>query len=251
MKIRSKTTPAIALAAAMIASGAHATIISVNFDTGNLLSSTEGGAPGVRVANWNAWANVNDLSNVVNSDGDLTAVTATVNSTNRSQRGNPAGFTNEQIIFTSVIDVQNSNTVTVSNVPYASYDVYVYMRDDANDRAGSFQIGGTTYYVRGLTGGEGGGDPDNTGSGYVLSTDTTVDLTNPGTIDVDNSIDQGNYVKFSGLSGSSFDLIAGAVDTSDAANRNKFAGFQIVQVPEPSVTLLGALGLLGLLRRRR
>ena len=240
---------------ALLSMNAGAAIISVNFDTGNIDSSTLGGAPGVRVANWNPWGSGNttfgDDETVVDSTGaTVPGFTVASTATGRSQRGATTD-SNDVDIFRSIIDISGTSTFAVAGLNYATYDVYVYMHDDANDRAGSFAIGSTTYYMKGIGGSEGAGDPTNTGSGYVLSTDTTVDLTSPGTISVDDSIDSGNYVKFSGLTGSSFSLVAAAVDTSDGANRNKIAGFQIVQVPEPSSMALVMLGFGGLLLKRR
>ncbi|MBK1834568.1 PEP-CTERM sorting domain-containing protein [Roseibacillus ishigakijimensis] len=235
----------------ILSASASAAIISINFDTGNVTSSTLGGAPGVRVNNWNVWAANTDLEEggpVVDEAGTpVPGLTATVGVGGRSQRGNPSGLSNDSLIFTSVIDVQSSTTVSVSGVPYAQYDVYAYMHDDGSDRAGSFTIGGTTYYVRGT----GSGNPAPDGTGYVLSTDTDVDLSNPNTVTVDESIAQGHYVVFRGVSGASFDLLAGAVDTSNGANRNKFSGFQIVQVPEPSSLALFLLSGGGFLLQRR
>jgi hypothetical protein len=229
----------------LLAMNANAATISINFDTGNIDSATLGGAAPNRVTNWNAWGNTTNLTSTVDSAGVATTLTASGTSTNRSQRGNPSGLSNDELIFTSVIDVTSSASVTLSSVPYALYDVYVYMHDESDDRAGSFTIGSTTYYARGIGGSEGVGDPDSSGGGYVLSSDTT-----QGT---GADIDQGNYVLFTGLSDASFTLNMVAVNAGDTINRNKVAGIQIVEtIPEPSSALLAVIGVgLGSLRRRR
>ena len=92
-------------------------------------------------------------------------------------------------------------------------------------------------YVRG-----GLADPTSTGSGYVVSNDTT----NGGA-----NITQGNYVVFNGLSGSTLTASFAGVAAGDTINRNKVVGFQIVQTPEPSALGVLAVGAAGLLRRRR
>src|SRR5690606_26075200 len=124
------------------------------------------------------------------------------------------------------------------------YDVYVYMYSDDTSRSGAFNIGSTTYYLRGF-GPDGTGNQFENGSGYVRSTDTTAPA---GT----DTAQQGNYVLFSGLTGSSFTLTALAANGSTDVERNKWSRCQIVQVPEPSTGVLsmGAMALL-LLRRRR
>lgn len=60
---------------------------------------------------------------------------------------------------------------------------------------------------------------------------------------------EGNYVVFTGITGTSFTLNAGG--TAGTALRAPINGFQIIQVPEPTSALLVALGSLALLRRRR
>lgn len=238
------------LLASMAAAISCADIVSVTFDntaagsTPHFEATEIAGAPGVRVSNWNVWQQdiegATALTGLVDVAGNSTGVEATVTASNWSQRGTV--LSDDPQMFRGVIDIFTTETIEVTGISYDQYDVYLYMHNDGADRAGSFSIDGTTYYVRG-----GLSNPDANGDGYVLSTDTTVDLTNPNSSDVDNSIDQGNYVRFTGLTGSNFTLVAGAVDTSSGANRNKFSGFQIVNttaVPEPTaVSLLGLFGL--------
>lgn len=268
MKTAVKINPTQRLAACiagslLVAASASAqSIISINFtdngDAGNqsgFLDSTElAGAPSVRVANWN---------NVQTRDGSGTAVfdgvlgdnesvyyedggvvgggfTFTPSTFNFSDRSNGT-YSNDREMFNGVKDAFNGNfTVQIANVPFAQFDVYCYMFDDGAGRIGTYAIDSTTYYVRG-----GVGIPDDTGAGYILSTDTT-----SGTLLAD--IDQGNYVKFSGLTGSGFTLTVDALGLEGNLPRNKMGGFQIVGVvPEPSTFALAGLGLLGLIAARR
>jgi hypothetical protein len=182
-------------------SPASAQIISVNFDNNldfnaPLMESTDlAGAPGVRVGNWNAWVK-NDTAvgdagqTIVDSSGATVAGFTASGNFAWASRDNDT--VNDTAMFSDIVDVQTSTRlVDVSGVPYSAYDVYVYMHDDDFDRAGQFTLGSETFYMRGFGPGEHAGDPLSNGTGYVISTDTTLGL---GT-----DIDQGNYVKFSNV----------------------------------------------------
>ena len=130
-------------------------------------------------------------------------------------------------------------TVTVSSVPYASYDLYVYAYN------GSLSSPGTmgTYTV--------------TPSGSLVGTSQTVMLqntfspSNPFTLATATT--PGDYLLFTGLTGSSFTLTADRT-AGDTASTTfiPIDGFQIVQsspaaVPEASTTIsFGMLLALGL-----
>jgi hypothetical protein len=230
----------------------NAGIISVDFDNTaaapGLMETTDlAGAPGVRTGNWNAWfksdVTLGDAGQTIvdNTGATIAGFTASGNFTWASRDNDTV---NDTAMFSDIVDVQTSTRlVNVSNVPYALYDVYVYMHDDDFDRAGQFTLGSETYYMRGFGPGEHAGDPLADGSGYVLSTDTTYGL---GT-----DIDQANYVKFSNVSGTSFQMAWTAVNAGDSIMRAKVAGFQIVEVPEPATLVILGLGVLGVLRKKK
>jgi hypothetical protein len=242
---------------------AGAATISVSFtdngdvgsQSGEMQSNDLAGAPGVRVANWNNYVNrdaagspvtgpiLGDAETVIYDDGTAVgggfqvALTLGGGGSTFTDRNNGA-FINDVEMFNGVIDQRDLNvptSVVVTNVPFATYDVYAYMFNDGAERAGKFAIGGTSYYARG-----GLPNPANDGTGYVLSSDTVpTGLGLP-------AVDQGNYVRFAGLTGSSFTLEAGTLippGSTQTIGRNKWAGFQIVAVvPEPTSLVLIALG---------
>jgi hypothetical protein len=130
--------------------------------------------------------------------------------------------------------------ITVSSIPYAIYDLYIYSSHDRttgrtittfSEQGGAFA---STTISEDVDGAAVGADP------FVFNAVTA------------GTSGTGNYVKFSGLTAGTLDIDF-VTGNGDAGNQDRtgFAGFQIVQVPEPSTALLGGLGMLALLRRRR
>jgi hypothetical protein len=60
-----------------------------------------------------------------------------------------------------------------------------------------------------------------------------------------------NYVKFTDLQADGSGTITGSWSAASGQTYSSFAGLQFEVVPEPSTALLGGLGMLVLLRRRR
>ena len=63
-------------------------------------------------------------------------------------------------------------------------------------------------------------------------------------------VEDGNYVRFSGVTGASF---TASLDITDGSNTAGIKGIQVVAVPEPSTAALlaGCLGLGHVMMRRR
>jgi hypothetical protein len=225
------------------------TVISVNWsgDQRAVMAPTDV-AGVVRAANWNTITNGAAASlTPIYADGTLaTGVSITPSEITFANRGTiSSSVSGDTKLFNGVEDISstasNAFSISVTGLSFAEYDVYVYRRAENLGRAGSFTIGDTTYYV-GSNGSHGDNPTDETG--YVLSTDTTYDgaLSSAGGT-VLSDVDQGNYVKFSGLTGSSFTLDMGAL-SDDSAPRSKVAGIQIVAIPEPAT--IGLVGLTGI-----
>lgn len=233
------------------------TIISFNpyFNTSGVMATTDlAGAPGVRAANWNNFTSTNmtldAADNVRYNDGTLVGGAFSMEVNIPATHGNFSTRTgntiNDPQMFGTVLDVYDTTatTATFTNIPFETYDIYVYMHNDGSSRIGGFTVGDVTYYARGA-GTASTNLPGTDGSGYVLSTDTTI------TNGSDTSVDQANYVRFSNLTGSSQILSLFAADGSTGTERNKVAGFQIVQTPEPGRAFLLVAGVIALAFRRQ
>jgi len=137
---------------------------------------------------------------------------------------------------------QPNATVTVSSVPFTTYDLYVYAFNESS-AMGTFTVtpGGSTAGVSQNAQLESTFDPNNP---FTMATATT----------------PGDYLLFTGLTGSSFTLTADRVaGTTDSTTFIPIDGFQIVStpaaVPEASTTisfgLLLALGLSAVAVRKK
>ena len=120
--------------------------------------------------------------------------------------------------------------LSLSSIPYAQYDLYVYFSSDAAGRAGTVTVGSTTYDFSTL------GAASISGADAVLTQTTDTGGANPGA----------NYAVFSGLTGSSQNI------NMNIPLWGGIAGFQVVAVPEPGTLALASVGglmVLGLRRR--
>ena len=134
--------------------------------------------------------------------------------------------------------VYGNGTVTLSNIPYASYDVYVY---ELNDAAGRVETTGATQFGTPRFGSAASPADAN----HVDQNATTPYLyTQTISGNVNSPTPNGDYVLYHGVTGSTFTFAV------SAPGNGYINGFEIV-TPEPaSLGLLGFAGL-GLLARRR
>jgi hypothetical protein len=231
-----------ALVLAGVCTAARADVIGVNFSSGvvnsvnyNLGASTVAGVAGTAEANWNNLVDPNtSLSNLKNKFGATT--TAGV-SFSYSGTGGYTQFQSASLnsspgnntMYGSCIRATNGGTLTVSltNIPYAVYDVYVYAsQNDTATNTLYVTDGTTTYYYKS------NGSTMNGTQGLTRVTSTNSASPTAG---------MANYSVFSGETGSSFSFTLGP-GVAGVLSNNLY-GFQIVNaaVPEPGTLLLGGI----------
>lgn len=114
--------------------------------------------------------------------------------------------------------------VSVNNIPFATYDVYVYILNDGGGRPTTTTANGTSYYLTTATGPGDANHVSGVANTYQYIRATSTNSAAP-TANAD-------YVLFSGQSGSSFSF------TSASPNNGSVNGFQIVQVVAPDAPVL-------------
>ena len=194
---------------------AHGTIISMNF-VGNaptpMAASESAGV--VAALDWNNGAgNQGSLPSLLDNLGLPTTASA-VWTANDPWAIGLADTPGNYRMMNGYLDSSPTSTtaVTVSSLPSYfmtnGYDVYVYCNGDTTGRAGDYTLGGTTIQAQDT-------------SKFI---GTFIQASNSG----------GNYVKFPGLTGSSFTLNAHASATAGGF-RAPVNGLQIVAHPPPPV----------------
>ncbi|MCA9240729.1 MAG: PEP-CTERM sorting domain-containing protein [Planctomycetales bacterium] len=235
--------------------GAHAAVISFNIDIagtiggdGNVNASGQSPADAlagvVSVGNWTGTWNGSfqnfGPTDLIDSDGnattmDISSLAAFDFNIAGGHPGQDAdGTWNKELINGYMNSGASSNPsvsmFTLSEIPYAVYDIIAYFSSDAEGRSGAVTDGATTYDFSTL------GGPSVGGADAVLTQTTSTGGSNP----------PANYAIFRGLSGASQTITASIPDFGG------LAGIQVVQVvPEPAALSLAALGMACAVRRRR
>lgn len=224
----------------------NAALISVNFFqfTPSLgtapVESTLVGPGGGLNTEWNQYADEDSTGTVVDSTGANTTVTFTTNFT--EGRGGAAG--NSPVFRASLTDfakgTQNRDLIISGLLPNSFHDIWILAY---RDNASAAERLSATWTVA---------NPTTSSASQLLDSRGT---SRNGTTFVEGY----NFLLFSKVQANgsgviTFDADAtlgpdGAVSTDDW--RSGLSGFQILGVPEPSTAILGALGALALLRRRR
>ncbi|HZL34352.1 MAG TPA: hypothetical protein VFC78_03515, partial [Tepidisphaeraceae bacterium] len=214
--------------------------ISINFEGGTTatpplppqsLAATDT-AGVIPEANWNnAPTNIGTTATVdsptpgalVDSTGTAVAgasVTWTANNVwGVSQAASTAGTTGDRELMTGYLDLNEAGpagkttSIAVTGVPYATYDVYVYVGSDGNGRVGHGTIGAQSVYFT---------TSDAPFGGYVQATGTSATNSNAS-----------NYLLFQGVQGSSFTYNQNG-DTSNVGVH----GIEIVDLFAPAAPTL-------------
>ncbi len=208
-----------------VATSVAENVVSVNFENwGSIEQDRYAGV--VDVANWNdTWLDngkVSPMTDLRDSTGATTTMSVAWTGGEWGIRlwdGNASGVDTDGrrnvSLMKGYLDAHapESTTATFTDIPYASYDVYVYVMSDVANRAGSVTVGDATYYFR--------TDPDSlhfTAEGtadYVEFKEITA-------ADADSAV-RSNYAVFRGVTGSSFTVSATVADGGG------IAGVQIVE----------------------
>ncbi len=199
----------------------------VNIDINNGGSATYSGV-GAAPDLGTTWNSVNNPATgqggtfssgaLVDSNGTLTTITFSAGVAEASATWGGGGD-----LFNDGIRAFNGNSAsfTVGGLNSAlTYNIYLYSSNgNGTGEGASFTISGYgTQVINGTAG----------GPSYVLNA---------------------NYVVFSGITGVT--SLSGTYTDANYTDHGPFNGLQIEAIPEPSAALLGGLGLLALLRRRR
>jgi hypothetical protein len=226
----------------------HADSIGVNFGTNNgtLGSAAIAGASPFAQANFNNIQQPFNATAFNLNDNNGTATTASLICQNSGYAYiiiTPAGadeLLNSQCF---IGDGTNNWSFTISGIPYAAYSLIVYDLASGGQRQG-VNVEGTTFYSS---------SPFPVAAGYLDQNAATPFTYRQATSTVSTAPTlNSDYVVFTGLTGDSqtVNMIGFSASPTSFVMAT---GFQIVAVPEPSVTALGALGLVSLvlLKRRR
>ena len=183
-------------------------------------NSADGGAGGAD----NATGSTVDISLpaagvLTDSAGSPSPITVTWASNGTWNTSNGTGSPDAKLMngYIDAIGGGGSSTVSLSNIPYVTYDVIVYVGSDANGRTADVTDGTTTYYYTTFS------NNPNGGGGFDPATDyTEITATAPG------GRAPGNYAVFRNLSGpaQTFDVIRGSNNS----------GFHAVQIIDLSAT---------------
>lgn len=225
-------------ATALAAQGAS---IGINLGSGRTDASLGAGdvAGVVPQGNWNNAAGNNGSLAVLNTDaGTASGASVTWATDEQWSVGTGPADANGTLLNGFVSENNNDGSqISITGIPFTVYDLYVYV---SHDRAGEDVILGETNNL----------------FADFTAIESDTDITSPVSFvqQTTSGTGSGNFVVFSGLTAANLELTMGAIDANSPGgtiDRNAIAAVQIVQVPEPSSSVLAALAALGLIGRRR
>lgn len=238
--IPTKSLLVAALAGLALSAVAEAAVVSINFTgnagaNGSLSASDVAGA--LPVSNWN---NATSGGALVDSTGAASTITVTYSVGGWSNQYVGTATANERLMK-GYLDISGTtSTITLNNLSAAqTYQIYLYS-DGENTSSGTPAARTGTFTINGIA----TGISDVAGAQFA-GTFTPVTAGTTGA---------GNYTIVTVTGSTSYAISAqGTVaDAIDNVYRAPLNGLQVVSVPEAgTASLLGACGLLALVRRRR
>ncbi|HXC98409.1 MAG TPA: PEP-CTERM sorting domain-containing protein [Verrucomicrobiae bacterium] len=230
---------ATAVILTIAATSVKAQIVSWNFDGYGTINGGSQYAGVVSAANWNDTYLIdgnsgNPENNLIDNSGNATTVGASF--TDNSQYGYAIQFstpaqdadgTYNKYLLNGYLNNGNGASVAISlsSIPYSSYNIVVYLSSDTAGRLGTVNVGGTTYDFSTM------GPAEISGANASLIQSTDISGADP----------SADYAIFSGLTGASQTI------TTTIPAYGGIAGFQIVATPEPGTLALAAMGGIGIL----
>ena len=212
----------------------------------------------VPLVHWNnltAAANPSAPPPTLVDSGGSTVASMTVSSTGWNNDTFNAFGTDLQNMYSNFIHTDNggggnvhSASITLTNIPYATYDVYIYYNSftSSNPQAWTESQNSTTLYgLRGPT------------QGGALGSFVQYQTSSLSTVlaDAAGGTAGGNYLEFTGLTAANLTLTVGPDGLTSGYVQEGLAGIQIVAesapVPEPASTALLCMAVPALLMRRR
>lgn len=185
----------------------------------------------------------NTFAGLVNSAGATTTLNVTTSADSIyaiqfSDPGSDADGTSNKRLLNGYLNAGSAagtttTKFTLTNIPYASYNIIAYFSSDTAGRAGTVNVGTTTYDFSTI------GAPEISGTNALFTQTTDTTGINP----------SADYAVFTGLSGTSETI------TTNIPAFGGLAGFQVVEVvPEPSTftsgIVIASAGILLFWRKR-
>lgn len=226
---------ALAVVALVFACGvAEAGMIGVNYAVSN--SNVTGMAGAVPQANWNnesiahsSSSQSGGLASLVDDGGDPVAGMSTSWTASAAYGNGATGSGADTTLLYGGPEAQNTGytatAITITGIPYAEYDLYLYVKGWSAGRTGEARLSGVASSEIGFN------TFQNFPSTHSRATSTAT---------------QGTYVLWEALTADTV-----TVEARRIGNNIIVSGFQVVEVPEPGTIALVAVGMLGLMRRRR
>jgi hypothetical protein len=210
----------------------HATsaLVSVDLNSGGAQSTVINPSFGILEEGANHWNTVglaSTTSALVDSSNTLTTITfAITNSSGHAEDW--TGLTNNALVSDGRYREQENTTMTTTISGLAlntNYMVLVYHADD--------------YVSEAIT------------VNAVAGSDFTGSVGSTGYVDAFDTLTGSDFWYFSSVNSGGSGVLTILSAGTPPGSHNTITGFQLQAIPEPSAALLGSLGMLALLRRRR